>query len=100
MPEMGEDVGEQLKTITNLLEKLDARISNVEAICKIQETKSNFEYTEDTAEAGVKDFSDSSTTNPAVGAADLQRQYEAVKDSVSRIVLSSFLKVNDSPLSR
>ena len=93
---MGEDVGEQLKTITNLLEKLDARISNVEKICKVQEAKSNVEYTEDTAEAGVKDFSDSST-NPAVGAADLQRQYEAVKDSVSRIDLPSFLKVNDSP---
>ena len=101
-----ESVKEQLDAITNLLKSFDDRLKLVETSVQSRPrprpTSTLTEGAElpvGTAEAACSTgtgINDSPTVKGAC-AADIYKEFEAIKDSVSKIVLPPWLKVNDSP---
>lgn len=89
-------VSEQLNTITSLLQSFDDRLKIVENAHKanISAATATADTALNTAEAGC--INDGSTATGA-SATDINKEFEAIKDSVSKIVLPPYLKINDSP---
>lgn len=99
-------VNDKLDKITEVLNSFDNRLKIVEStVNSLQAEEKEIESRprprpQHTASAANNNsqphYSDSPTANRAC-AADTQKEFEAVRDSVSRIVLPPWLKVNDSP---
>ncbi|KAK3769041.1 hypothetical protein RRG08_008418 [Elysia crispata] len=90
-------VSEQLQSITELLKSFDERLRFVESTNIQSSPQTAQSPTTCTAEAGCAIPVNDGPAATRTCATDIIKEFEAIKDSVSKIVLPPYLKVSDSP---